>query len=257
MAAIDLKNLTKIFGSMTAVNALTLSIPDKEFVALLGPSGCGKTTTMNMIAGIEHSTSGSICFNGVDVAHVPPGRRGIGFVFQNYAIFTHMTVRANLAFGLEIRHVPPADIARKVVEMAALMRLSDKLDRDLPPLVASLTATSDRSSRTVDVATKAIVELQDRLDDTLTRVTEFVRGADQQMSQRGADLHTLLTSATQTVQQARETLNDLRSLTSNRGETRANLDATLRDLAAAAGSLRGFANDVEHNPQLLLTGRRP
>ena len=129
MAAIDLKNLTKIFGSMTAVNALTLSIPDKEFVALLGPSGCGKTTTMNMIAGIEHPTSGSICFNGVDVAHVPPGRRGIGFVFQNYAIFTHMTVRANLAFGLEIRHVPPADIARKVVEMAALMRLSDKLDR--------------------------------------------------------------------------------------------------------------------------------
>jgi paraquat-inducible protein B len=139
----------------------------------------------------------------------------------------------------------------------SLRSLSDRLDNDLPPLVASLTATSDRSSRTVDVATKAIVDLQDRLDDTLTRVTEFVRGADQQMSQRGADLHTLLTSATQTVQQARETLNDLRSLTSNRGETRANLDATLRDLAAAAASLRGFANDVEHNPQLLLTGRRP
>jgi multiple sugar transport system ATP-binding protein len=129
MAAIDLENLTKVFGAVTAVNALTLSIPDKEFIALLGPSGCGKTTTMNMIAGIEHPTSGSICFNGTDVAQVPPGRRGIGFVFQNYAIFTHMTVRANLAFGLEIRHEPPADIARKVAEMAALMRLSDKLDR--------------------------------------------------------------------------------------------------------------------------------
>ena len=129
MAAIDLKDLTKVFGSVTAVNALTLSIPDKEFVALLGPSGCGKTTTMNMIAGIEQPTSGSICFNGVDVGHVPPGRRGIGFVFQNYAIFSHMTVRANLAFGLEIRHEPHADIARKVAEMAALMRLSDKLDR--------------------------------------------------------------------------------------------------------------------------------
>jgi multiple sugar transport system ATP-binding protein len=129
MAAIDLKNLTKVFGSVTAVHALTLSIPDKEFVALLGPSGCGKTTTMNMIAGIEQPTSGSICFNGVDVGQVPPGRRGIGFVFQNYAIFTHLTVRANLAFGLEIRHEPPADIARKVTEMAALMRLSDKLDR--------------------------------------------------------------------------------------------------------------------------------
>jgi paraquat-inducible protein B len=109
----------------------------------------------------------------------------------------------------------------------------------------------------VDVATKAISDLQSRLDDTLTRVTALVATGDQQMTQRGADLHALLASSTQTVQQARETLSDLRSLTSSRGETRANLDATLRDLAAAAASLRGFANDVEHNPQLLLTGRRP
>ena len=129
MAAIDLINLTKFFGSVKAVNDLTLTISDKEFVALLGPSGCGKTTTMNMISGIEQPTAGSICFNGVDVSHVPPGRRGIGFVFQNYAIFTHMTVRANLAFGLEIRREPSAEIARKVADMAALMRLSDKLDR--------------------------------------------------------------------------------------------------------------------------------
>jgi multiple sugar transport system ATP-binding protein len=129
MAAIDLINLTKFFGSVKAVNDLTLTINDKEFVALLGPSGCGKTTTMNMISGIEQPTAGSINFNGVDVSHVPPGRRGIGFVFQNYAIFTHMTVRANLAFGLEIRREPPAEIARKVADMAALMRLSDKLDR--------------------------------------------------------------------------------------------------------------------------------
>jgi paraquat-inducible protein B len=141
--------------------------------------------------------------------------------------------------------------------LQSLHDLSERLDNDLPPLLASLKATSEGSARTVDVATKAIVNLQNRLDDTLTRVTEFVATGDQQMSQRGADLHTLLTSSTQTVQQARETLNDLRSLTSSRGETRANLDATLRDLAAAAASLRGFANDVEHNPQLLLTGRRP
>jgi multiple sugar transport system ATP-binding protein len=129
MAAIDLKNLTKLFGPVRAVNDLTLTIPDKEFVALLGPSGCGKTTTMNLIAGIEQPTAGSICFNGVDVSYVPAGRRGIGFVFQNYAIFTHMTVRANLSFGLEIRREPPAEIARKVTDMAGLMRLSDKLDR--------------------------------------------------------------------------------------------------------------------------------
>ncbi len=141
--------------------------------------------------------------------------------------------------------------------LQSLHDLSERLDNDLPPLLTSLKATSEGSARTVDVATKAIVDLQSRLDDTLTRVTEFVATGDQQMSQRGADLHTLLVSSTQTVQQARETLNDLRSLTSSRGETRANLDATLRDLAAAAASLRGFANDVEHNPQLLLTGRRP
>ena len=122
MAAIDLINLKKFFGSVKAVNDLTLSISDKEFVALLGPSGCGKTTTMNMISGIEQPTAGSICFNGIDVSHVSPARRGIGFVFQNYAIFTHMTVRANLAFGLEIRREPSLKIARKVAEMAALMR---------------------------------------------------------------------------------------------------------------------------------------
>ncbi len=141
--------------------------------------------------------------------------------------------------------------------LQSLRALSERLDKDLPPLVASLRVTSDGSARMVDVATKAISDLQSRLDDTLTRVTALVATGDQQMTQRGADLHALLASSTQTVQQARETLSDLRSLTSSRGETRANLDATLRDLAAAAASLRGFANDVEHNPQLLLTGRRP
>ncbi len=129
MAAIDLINLTKNFGQVKAVNDLTLTISDKEFVALLGPSGCGKTTTMNMISGIERPTDGRICFNGVDIGQVPPGRRGIGFVFQNYAIFTHMTVRKNLAFGLEIRRKPSAEIEHKVRDMAALMRLSDKLER--------------------------------------------------------------------------------------------------------------------------------
>jgi len=141
--------------------------------------------------------------------------------------------------------------------LQSLRAMSERLDNDLPPLLASLRATSDGSARTADAATKAIIDLQSRLDDTLTRVTALVATGDQQISQRSADLHTLLTSSTQTAQQARETLNDLRSLTSSRGETRANLDATLRDLAAAAASLRGFANDVEHNPQLLLTGRRP
>lgn len=128
MAAIDLVNLTKTYGALTAVRELNLQINDREFVALLGPSGCGKTTTMNMISGIQHPSRGEVRFGGRDVSHVPPGRRGIGFVFQNYAIFTHMTVRRNLAFGLEIRKRPASEIKTSVDAMAQLMRLSDKLD---------------------------------------------------------------------------------------------------------------------------------
>lgn len=129
MAAIDLVNLSKTFGALTAVRDLTLQIADKEFVALLGPSGCGKTTTMNMISGVEHPSRGEIRFNGRDISRVAPGSRGIGFVFQNYAIFTHLTVRANLAFGLEIRRRPAAEIAAQVAAMAKTMRLTAKLDQ--------------------------------------------------------------------------------------------------------------------------------
>ncbi|MBL0375224.1 ABC transporter ATP-binding protein [Rhizobium sp. KVB221] len=129
MASIDLINLTKTFGPATAVNDLTLNVRDNEFVALLGPSGCGKSTTMNMIAGIEHPTSGEIRFDGRDISGLPANKRGIGFVFQNYAIFTHLSVRENLAFALRVRGVPRQEINRRVADIAALMRLSDKLDR--------------------------------------------------------------------------------------------------------------------------------
>ena len=81
---------------------MDLDIADGEFMALLGPSGCGKSTTMNMIAGMEEPTEGRILFGDRDMAGVPMGRRGVGFVFQNYAIFTHMTVRQNLAYGLRM-----------------------------------------------------------------------------------------------------------------------------------------------------------
>ena len=110
MSSIELIGLTKRFGDLVAVNALDLEIKDKEFVALLGPSGCGKTTTMNMIAGIERPSGGSIRFDGADIGHVPAGKRGIGFVFQNYAIFMHLSVYKNLSFGLEVNRVPPSDI---------------------------------------------------------------------------------------------------------------------------------------------------
>lgn len=128
MAAIDLVHLTKSYGSVTAVRDLNLRIEHGEFVAILGPSGCGKSTTMNMIAGIDEPGEGEIRFNGRDVSRVPAGKRGVGFVFQNYAIFTHLSVRLNLAFGLQVRRHPPGEIARQVEEMAAVMRLSSRLD---------------------------------------------------------------------------------------------------------------------------------
>ena len=127
MASIELKNLTKQFGQLLAVNDLNLLIPDRKFVALLGPSGCGKTTTMNMIAGIESASGGQILFDGTDVRNMPARKRGVGFVFQNYAIFTHMTVYENLAFGLRSRGMKKPEVEKKVQQIAELMRLTDRL----------------------------------------------------------------------------------------------------------------------------------
>jgi paraquat-inducible protein B len=148
--------------------------------------------------------------------------------------------------------------------LISIRNLSEKLDTDLPPLVDSLKATSDGASHTLDVATHtldtattAMTDLQGKLDATLANLNTLVTNTDQQLAQRSADLHALIASTSQSVQQTHQLLADLQSVTSSRGETRTNLDATLRDLAAAAASLRGFASDVEHNPQLLLTGRRP
>ncbi len=127
MSSIELVNLTKRFGSLIAVDDVSLEIHDKEFVALLGPSGCGKTTTMNMIAGILAPDDGEIRFDGRDVSRVAPGKRDVGFVFQNYAIFTHMTAYKNLSFGLEVRRLPRAEIDRRVQEIARLLNLQDRL----------------------------------------------------------------------------------------------------------------------------------
>jgi multiple sugar transport system ATP-binding protein len=129
MASIELANLTKVFNGVRAVDDMSLQVRDNEFVALLGPSGCGKSTTMNMIAGIEQPTSGAIRFDGRDVAKLPPNKRGVGFVFQNYAIFTHLSVRENLAFALKVRGVPRAEVEARVEKIAVVMRIADKLDR--------------------------------------------------------------------------------------------------------------------------------
>jgi paraquat-inducible protein B len=141
--------------------------------------------------------------------------------------------------------------------LQSLRALSEKLNNNLPSLIDSLKTTSDKSGHTVDATGQAIKDLQARLDVTLDNIDRLTTTSDQQLTQRSGDLHALLTSVNQTVLQARDMVNDLKGLTSPRGATRANIDSTLRDLATAAASLRGFANDVEHNPQLLLTGRKP
>ena len=128
MASIRLENLRKAFGPVVAVDNLSLELQDGAFAALLGPSGCGKSTTMNMIAGLEIPSSGTIYFSGRPMTDVPPGKRGVGFVFQNYAIFSHMTVAENIGFGLKIAHQHKADIRREVAEVAKLLQLAPMLD---------------------------------------------------------------------------------------------------------------------------------
>ena len=127
---IELVALTKEYpGAETpAVDNVSLSIGAGETMALLGPSGCGKTSTLNMIVGLERPTSGDILIDGKSILGVPAERRGIGLVFQDYAVFTSMTVRRNLAFGLEIKKSPKREVDQAVGQMAEFLALSGKLD---------------------------------------------------------------------------------------------------------------------------------
>jgi multiple sugar transport system ATP-binding protein len=133
MAKITLDDLTKHFGDVHAVEHLDLDVAHGSFTALLGPSGCGKTTTMNMISGLERPTMGEIYFDEIPITKLDPGNRNVGFVFQNYAIFTHMTVYENLAFGLRVKkkdRLPKEDMDKRVRSVAETVGLSAALDRN-------------------------------------------------------------------------------------------------------------------------------
>src|SRR6267142_4799706 len=114
MALLDIENVTRRFGSMTAVNGVSLSIEAGEFFTLLGPSGCGKTTLLRLIAGFDPPDGGRIVLGGQDLTHVPPERRPVRTVFQSYALFPHMTVAANVAFPLKMAKMPAQEIPARV-----------------------------------------------------------------------------------------------------------------------------------------------
>jgi spermidine/putrescine transport system ATP-binding protein len=126
--AVDVRGAVKTFGSgedvVRALDGVSVAIRQNEFFTLLGPSGCGKTTMLRLIAGFEQPTEGTILLDGEDITHLPPFRRPVNTVFQSYALFPHMTVAQNVAFGLEMQGIARAETTRRVEQMLALVKLS-------------------------------------------------------------------------------------------------------------------------------------
>ncbi len=129
MAEVEFRAVTKRFGDVVAVDALSLTIADGEFMVLVGPSGCGKTTALRMVAGLEKPSEGEIVIGTRVVNDEQPGRRDIAMVFQNYALYPHMSVERNIGFGLRQRRMPRAEIDARVKEVSALLELGDLLKR--------------------------------------------------------------------------------------------------------------------------------
>jgi putative spermidine/putrescine transport system ATP-binding protein len=129
MASLSLSGVTKRYGDSVVVNGVTLDVADGEFLVLLGPSGCGKTTTLRMIAGFIPPSAGTIRLGSRDVTDMPPWKRNAGLVFQNYALFPHLTVAQNVAFGLEMRKTQESDVKSRVAQALELVRLGGLDDR--------------------------------------------------------------------------------------------------------------------------------
>ncbi|MBL8344186.1 MAG: ABC transporter ATP-binding protein [Rubrivivax sp.] len=129
MSAIELRDVHKLWGPTKALDGITLAIAPASFCVLLGPSGCGKSTTLRIIAGLEAATSGSVFIGGRDVTQAAPAERGISMVFQNYALFPHLSVGENIGFGLSVRKVEKAEAARRIEQAAELLGLSALLAR--------------------------------------------------------------------------------------------------------------------------------
>ena len=145
--SIEVKGVTKTFGSFVAVSDVSVTVPTGELVALLGPSGSGKTSLLRIIAGLEHADRGQVFFEGEDATVREARERGVGFVFQHYALFRHLTVFENVAFGLRVRpraaRPPEAEIKAKVMELLKLVQLDWLSDR----LPAALSGGDRKSTR--------------------------------------------------------------------------------------------------------------
>ena len=147
MATVKLENICKIYdGGVKAVDNVNIDIEDQEFVVLVGPSGCGKSTTLRMIAGLEDISSGTLTIDGKVVNDVPPKDRDIAMVFQNYALYPHMTVYDNMAFGLKIRKFDKAEIDKRVREAAKILDIEQLLERKPKALSGGTTTRTTSSS---------------------------------------------------------------------------------------------------------------
>ena len=131
---IDLVNISKSFDGTMVLDDLNLSVKENSFVTLLGPSGCGKTTTLRILGGFEHADSGKVIFDGQDISSLPPNKRQLNTVFQKYALFTHMTIAENIAFGLKIKNKPKSYIQDKIKYALKLVNLDGFENRDVNSL---------------------------------------------------------------------------------------------------------------------------
>ncbi|MGA9254188.1 MAG: ABC transporter ATP-binding protein [Roseobacter sp.] len=171
---IRFKSVTKRFGDFTAIDDLTLDIFEQEFFALLGPSGCGKTTMMRMLAGFETPTSGVIELAGQDIAPTPPNKRAVNMMFQSYALFPHLSVYENIAFGLRRANMPKVDLDNRVAEMLKLTRL-EKFARRKPHQISGGQRQRVALARSLAKAPKLLLldEPLGALDAKLRQATQF------------------------------------------------------------------------------------
>jgi multiple sugar transport system ATP-binding protein len=129
MSGVKLQGIYKRYGAVQVVHGIDLDVAEKEFVVLVGPSGCGKSTTLRMIAGLEEISDGTVDIYGRVVNRIAPKDRDVAMVFQNYALYPHLNVADNMAFGLRIRKMPKAEIATTIADVAEILGLTDYLDR--------------------------------------------------------------------------------------------------------------------------------